>query len=100
MTSSATGGGEPACCLLLCIGRGAAAGSHKAADRYTFSKVFEGSTSQREIYQHTTGQLVEDLVNLRLKSSVVMAYGTSGTGKTYSVEVRAILRMLTAWLVS
>jgi hypothetical protein len=42
------------------------------------------------ISQHSAPVLtqVEDLVGFKARSSVVMAYGTSGTGKTFSIEVR------------
>jgi hypothetical protein len=31
---------------------------------------------------------VEDLLSFRARSGVVMAYGSSGAGKTFTIEVR------------
>ncbi|MEW5299077.1 MAG: hypothetical protein WDW36_002126 [Sanguina aurantia] len=53
---------------------------------YSFSRVFSESTTQAAYFQETAGPMVSDLLNFRHKVNVVMAYGSSGSGKTFTIE--------------
>lgn len=57
-----------------------------AAFTYTFSTVFQPDATQAAYFDATTAPLVRQLLDFRHRSSVLMAYGSSGTGKTYSME--------------
>jgi hypothetical protein len=64
---------------------------YKNGDRgqtYTFSRVCAGDTSQESFFQATAQPMVRQLMRSRT-SSVLIAYGTSASGKTYTIEVRA-----------
>ncbi|KXZ44676.1 hypothetical protein GPECTOR_64g96 [Gonium pectorale] len=52
---------------------------------YSFDHVFQGS-DQREFYEIAIEPLVEELVSLRAARGVFMAYGASGTGKSYTMQ--------------
>lgn len=50
---------------------------------FTFSNVFPGTTTQREVYNTCVGSLMTDF--LSGNNATIMAYGTSGAGKTHSI---------------
>ena len=54
---------------------------------FTFSRVFGPDASQQDFYRATAAPMVRGLMDSGL-SSVMMAYGVSGAGKTYTMEVR------------
>ena len=68
---------------------------HRSGDReeddcftsFTFSRVFGPDASQQDFYRATAAPMVRGLMDSGL-SSVMMAYGVSGAGKTYTMEVR------------
>jgi len=63
--------------------------SIKAGDRgqtYAFSRVFDAETTQQEYYEATAKPLVTDLLCNRQHNSVMMAYGITAAGKTYTIE--------------
>ncbi|KAF5827860.1 P-loop containing nucleoside triphosphate hydrolase protein, partial [Dunaliella salina] len=55
-------------------------------EHFTFTKVFPGQTPQQLYFQTTTEPLVEDMLSFKWKNSVVVAYGSSGAGKTHTIE--------------
>ena len=57
---------------------------------FTFSRVFGPDASQQEFYRATAAPMVRELMDSGL-SSVMMAYGVSGAGKTYTMEVGLLL---------
>ena len=63
--------------------------AYKNGDRgqtFTCSRVFGPQTSQCEYYSATTEPLVDDLLNVPAYDGVVMAYGITAAGKTYTIE--------------
>ncbi|KAI3438404.1 hypothetical protein D9Q98_000836 [Chlorella vulgaris] len=63
--------------------------AYKSGDRgqtYSFSRVFDCDTSQLEYYEQTAGPLVRDLLRNKQHNSVMMAYGITAAGKTYTIE--------------
>eukprot|EP00798_Chlamydomonas_sp_ICE-L_P012755 gene12755-16005_t len=55
-------------------------------ETYSFTKVFHPATSQHDYFTDTTAPLVDDLISFKHKESVIMTYGASGSGKTYTME--------------
>jgi len=54
---------------------------------YSFSQVFEHGTAQEQYYQATAAPLVEEVAKSNtLRTSVLMAYGITASGKTYTIE--------------
>ena len=63
--------------------------AYKAGDRgqtYAFTRVFEASTSQEEYYQSSARPLIVDMLRNPQHNSVIMAYGITAAGKTYTIE--------------
>jgi hypothetical protein len=63
--------------------------AYKAGDRgqtFTFSQVFEAATTQEEYFSATAGPMVDDLLRNPQHNSVMMAYGITAAGKTYTIE--------------
>lgn len=63
--------------------------AYKAGDRgqtYAFSRVFEAGTSQAEYYEATAAPLVRDLLRNPAHNSVMLAYGITAAGKTFTIE--------------
>ncbi|GIL83858.1 hypothetical protein Vretifemale_12589 [Volvox reticuliferus] len=56
-----------------------------AATAFSFDRVFEGS-EQQAFFDTAIEPLVADLISMRIASSVYMAYGASGTGKSYTMQ--------------
>ena len=52
--------------------------------------MFGPDAGQQELYRATAAPMVRGLMDSGL-SSVMMAYGVSGSGKTYSMEVMRLL---------
>ncbi|KAK9805478.1 hypothetical protein WJX72_000545 [[Myrmecia] bisecta] len=62
---------------------------YKNGDRgqtYTFSRVFGADTSQQDYFEATAAPMVRQLVRKKQQASVMMAYGISAAGKTYTIE--------------
>eukprot|EP00884_Botryococcus_braunii_P003070 jgi/Botrbrau1/12764/Bobra.0238s0003.1 len=62
---------------------------YKNGDRgqtYTFSRVFSGDTMQEQFFQTTAGPMVKQMLRTKQHSGVIMAYGISAAGKTYTIE--------------
>ena len=55
-------------------------------ETYTFSRVLDHAATQAEAYRGMLYPLVEDFVNFRSRNNVLMAYGASGTGKTFTIQ--------------
>eukprot|EP00775_Hariotina_reticulata_P012438 gene12438-12575_t len=53
---------------------------------YKFSKVFQQDADQAMVYGDTTAALVEDFLAFRQPSAVVMAYGVTSAGKTFTMQ--------------
>lgn len=51
---------------------------------FKFSKIFDDTTSQSDIFEHTALPLVEGLFHA--KSAVVFAYGVTCSGKTWTIQ--------------
>ncbi|KAG2497666.1 hypothetical protein HYH03_004405 [Edaphochlamys debaryana] len=66
-------------------GAGGGAAAEGPSSSYSFHRVFEGSDN-REFYEAAMEPLVEDLVSFSTATSVLMAYGASGTGKSYTMS--------------
>lgn len=63
--------------------------SYKSGDRgqtFVFSQVFEAATTQEEYFSGTAAPLVTDLLRNPQHNSVMMAYGITAAGKTYTIE--------------
>lgn len=63
--------------------------AYRSGDRgqtFSFSQVFDASTTQDQYYGATAGPLVSDLLRNPGHSSVMMAYGITAAGKTYTIE--------------
>ena len=58
--------------------------SAKQLNSYSFTRVFPESTSQQEIFEVTTKQLVIDLIEGR-KSGLIFTYGMTNAGKTFTI---------------
>ena len=70
----------------LCLGDG----RYKNGDRgqtYNFSRVFGDDTGQEQFFQASAQPMVRQLMRTQT-SSVMIAYGTSAAGKTYTIEAR------------
>ncbi|KAL0031011.1 hypothetical protein WJX79_008907 [Trebouxia sp. C0005] len=62
---------------------------YKNGDRgqtYNFTRVFNEHTAQEEYFQATAAPLVRHLVQEQQAAAVLMAYGISAAGKTYTIE--------------
>ena len=55
---------------------------------YKFSKVFPEDTPQQAIYSGVAQAMVSDLVGARQQEGVIMAYGVTSAGKTFTMQVR------------
>ncbi|PRW57364.1 Kinesin KIF19 [Chlorella sorokiniana] len=63
--------------------------AYKSGDRgqtYSFTRVFDEHTAQTEYYEATAAPLVRDLLRNARHNSVMMAYGITAAGKTYTIE--------------
>lgn len=70
----------------MCLGDG----RYKNGDRgqtYNFSRVFGDDTGQEQFFQASAQPMVRQLMRTQT-SSVMIAYGTSAAGKTYTIEAR------------
>jgi hypothetical protein len=59
-------------------------GSVYATQSYTFDRVYDQDTRQREVYDCSADPAVQSV--LQGYNATVMAYGQTGTGKTYTME--------------
>ena len=71
---------------LLCRHRGIDREDEDNYTNFTFSRVFGPEAGQVEFYRAVAAPMVQGLMESGL-SSVLMAYGVSGAGKTYTMEV-------------
>ncbi|PSC76545.1 Kinesin KIF19 [Micractinium conductrix] len=63
--------------------------AYKSGDRgqtYAFTRVFDSDTPQDTYFESTTAPLVRDLLRNPAHNSVMMAYGITAAGKTYTIE--------------
>lgn len=63
--------------------------AYRSGDRgqtFSFTQVFDAETTQEQYYIATAGPLVEDILRNPLHNSVMMAYGITAAGKTYTIE--------------
>lgn len=63
--------------------------AYKSGDRgqtYSFTRVFDRDTPQDEYYEATAAPLVRDLLRNPSHNSVMLAYGITAAGKTYTIE--------------
>ena len=61
----------------------------KAGDRpatFSFSRVFAPDADQKYLFRHTARNLVLNMVGNERDSAVVMTYGITSSGKTYTME--------------
>ena len=59
-------------------------GTSKASHKYTFSKIIDPSVKQKEFFEDTTLQTVQDFVNGQ--NCLVFTYGVTNSGKTYTIQ--------------
>ena len=59
-------------------------GTSKASHKYTFSKITNPAVKQREFFEETTLQTVQDFVNGQ--NCLVFTYGVTNSGKTYTIQ--------------
>ena len=52
---------------------------------YKFTKIFDSSSTNNDIFNEVTLPLIEDLL-IRNKSSLLFTYGISGSGKTFTIN--------------
>lgn len=57
---------------------------------YKFSKVFPEDTAQQAIYSGVAEGMVTDLLSAQQKEAVIMAYGVTSAGKTFTMQVRCL----------
>ena len=50
---------------------------------YSFSQIFDETTTQKQLFEHIGLSLVQDL--LVGKNGLLFTYGVTGSGKTYSM---------------
>ncbi|KAL4444957.1 hypothetical protein ABPG77_004007 [Micractinium sp. CCAP 211/92] len=63
--------------------------AYRSGDRgqtYSFTRVFDRDTPQEEYYECTAAPLVRDLLRNPSHNSVMLAYGITAAGKTYTIE--------------
>lgn len=65
---------------VLTINSQAVAQRREMEKTFTFSGIFDSSDHQRTVYQHSVKKLMEND-----RDTVVLTYGTSGSGKTYTI---------------
>lgn len=65
-------------------GQGASDGMLYATYRFTFDHVYDQDSTQNEVYDQTAKPLV--LSTLQGYNAAIIAYGQTGTGKTYTME--------------
>lgn len=53
---------------------------------FSFSRVFDASTSQEDYFDATAACMVKQLLKNKQHNAVMLAYGTSAAGKTYTIE--------------
>jgi len=51
---------------------------------FSFSRIFDESSKQIKVFEHTCKSLVDDLIRLK-KSGLIFTYGMTNSGKTYTV---------------
>lgn len=66
------------------------AGSHATRHVFNFDHVFGSFSTQAEVFDTTMGPIIHDV--LSGKRATIFAYGQTGTGKTYTMEVRGRIR--------
>ncbi|KAF8343056.1 P-loop containing nucleoside triphosphate hydrolase protein [Cantharellus anzutake] len=66
------------------ISRLRAPASSSRTQTFSFTRVFEPSTTQSDFFQKTTLPLVKDLLNM--ENGLVFAYGVTNSGKTYTIQ--------------
>ena len=59
-------------------------GTSKASHKYTFSKIIDPAVKQKEFFEDTTLQTVQDFVNGQ--NCLVFAYGVTNSGQTYTIQ--------------
>ena len=64
-------------------------GTSKASHKYTFSKIIDPEVKQKEFFEETTLQTVQDFVNGQ--NCLVFTYGVTNSGKTYTIQGEAII---------
>ncbi|KAL9647926.1 hypothetical protein ABK040_008197 [Willaertia magna] len=57
--------------------------SQKSNDKYTFSKVFDSTANQKDVYEITSKPLLQKMFDG--KDSLLFSYGVTGSGKTYTM---------------
>ena len=65
-------------------GNGGGNGARGTTDKYTFSKVFAESASQREVFTTTALPLVRDAIQLG-RDAMLATLGVTGSGKTHTI---------------
>lgn len=63
--------------------------AYRSGDRgqtFSFTRVFDAATSQGEYYASSVQPLVSDMLVNAQHNSVIMAYGITAAGKTYTIE--------------
>lgn len=53
---------------------------------YRFQHVFDTSVTQKEVFDYVAKPLVADVLNG--KNGLLFAYGVTGSGKTFTMQVR------------
>lgn len=61
---------------------------------YKFSKVFPEDSGQQAIYAGVAEPLVADLLGAQQPEAVIMAYGVTSAGKTFTMQVKVFKRSL------
>ncbi|KND04544.1 uncharacterized protein SPPG_00269 [Spizellomyces punctatus DAOM BR117] len=56
------------------------------AERYAFSHVFKETATQKEVYDSVVGPMVDEIFSPGESSALLMAYGASSSGKTFTTK--------------
>lgn len=59
-------------------------GCGKPTHRFTFSKIFADTTSQKEFFDSTVLDIVKDFIEGQ--NCLIFTYGVTNSGKTYTIQ--------------
>jgi kinesin family protein 5 len=60
--------------------------------QFTFDRVFDWSANQRQVFDYSALQIVDDV--MKGYNGTIFAYGQTGSGKTYTMMVHIICKVI------
>lgn len=67
-------------------------GCGKQTHKFTFSKIFQQTTSQKQFFDETVLSTVKDFIDGQ--NCLVFTYGVTNSGKTYTIQGRPLCSIL------